>query len=72
MLGGGFTGVSKADVVWSTVKWQESKRSRLLNAIPSINKYNAEMDGALIMYQMPCVPLTKQVLPPPDLQRRTQ
>ena len=37
-----------------------------------INKYNTEMDGALIMYQMLCVPLTKQVLPPPDLQRRTR
>ena len=50
----------------------ERKRRRLLNAIPIINKYNAEMDGALIMYQMLCVPLTKQVLPPPYLQRRTQ
>ena len=44
----------------------------ILNSIPVINKYNAEMDGALIVYQMLCVPLTKQVLPPPDLQRRTQ
>ena len=50
LLGVGFAGVSGADVVWSTVKRQESKRSRLLNAIPSINKYNAEMDGALILY----------------------
>ena len=50
----------------------ERKRRRLLNAIPIINKYNAEMDGALIIYQMLCVPLTKQVLPPPDLQRRAR
>ena len=50
----------------------ERKRSRLLNSIHVINKYNAEMDGALIVYQMLCVPLTKQVLPPPYLQRRTQ
>ena len=50
MLGVGFAGVSGADVVWSTVKRQESKRSRLLNAIPVVNKYSAEMGGALILY----------------------
>ena len=72
MLGVGFTGVSKADVIWSTVKLQERKRSRLLNVIPVINIYNAAMDGALIIYKMLCVPLPKQVLPPPNLQRRTQ
>ena len=64
--------MSKTDVVWSTVKGEERKRSRLFNAIPIINKYNTEVDGALIIYQMLCVPLTKQVLPPPDLQRRKQ
>ena len=50
VLGVGFAGVSGADVVWSTVKWQENKRSRLLNAIPIVNKYSAEMGGALILY----------------------
>ena len=56
--------------MWSGAQLSDKrKRSRLLNAIPISSKYNAEMDGALIMYQMLCVPLTKQVLPPPDLQR---
>ena len=40
--------------------------------IPVINIYNAAMDGALIIYKMLCVPLPKQVLPPPNLQRRTR
>ena len=58
--------------MWSGAQLSdERKRSRLLNAIRIVNKYNAEMDGALIIYQTLCVPLTKQVLPPPDLQRRT-
>ena len=46
--------------------------SRILNDITTSSKYNAEKDGGLIMDEMLCVPLTKQVLPPPDLQRRTQ
>ena len=71
MLGVGCIGVSKTDMVWSTVK-REERKSRLLNALLIINKYDAEMDGALIIYQMLCVPLTKQVLPPPYLQRRRQ
>ena len=59
--------------MWSGAQLSdERRRSRLLNAIPIVNKYNAEMDGALIIYQTLCVPLTKQVLPRPDLQRRTQ
>ena len=59
-------------MVWSTVKGEERKRSRLFSAIPLVSKYNTEMDGALVVYQMLCVPLTKQVLPPPDLQGMRQ
>ena len=70
VLGVGFTGVSKTDVVWNTVKWQERKRGRLYNAIPLTNKHNAETDGASIICQVLCAPLTKQALPPPDSQRR--
>ena len=53
-------GVSKTDVVWTTVKTQGRKRSSILNAIPIISKDNAEMDGALIIYHMLGVPLPKQ------------
>ena len=64
--------MNQTDVFWSKVKGEERKRSRLFNAIPLVSKYNTELDGALIVYQMLCVPLTKQVLPPPDLQGRRQ
>ena len=43
--------VSKTDVVWSTVKGEERKRSRLFSAIPLVSKYNTELDAVCAPYQ---------------------